>query len=80
MRFDFVVGEGYCTRFVDGGRFATDSPGRSDHRPSRNVSRTAVRDRDPPMRDYFQKPKCPAQIADVEADVEVCFVRIPEKG
>ena len=28
MRFDFVVGEGYCTRFVDGGRFATDSPGR----------------------------------------------------
>ena len=27
----------------------------SDHRPSRNVSGTAVSDRDPPIRDYFPK-------------------------
>jgi hypothetical protein len=57
MRFDFVVGEGYCTRFVDGGRLATDRPGRSDHQPSRNVSGTAVSNRDPPICDFFQKKK-----------------------
>jgi hypothetical protein len=28
MRFDFVVAEDKCTRFVDGGRLATDGPGR----------------------------------------------------
>jgi hypothetical protein len=53
MRFDFVVGEGYRTRFVDGGRFATDSPGRSDHRPSRNVSGSAVRDSRPHRLRFF---------------------------
>jgi hypothetical protein len=30
----------------------TDTP---DHRPSGNVSGTAVSDRDPPIRDYFSK-------------------------
>src|SRR6516225_5691658 len=56
MRLDFVVGEGHCTRIVDGGRFATDSPGRSDHRPPHNVSgpRCAIAIR--PSTIFFQKP------------------------
>ena len=29
----------------------------SDHRPSRNISGSAVRNRDPPNGDYFQKPQ-----------------------
>jgi hypothetical protein len=39
MRFDFVVGEGYCTRFVDGGR--SISPPQFQIRPFTGLNKKA---------------------------------------
>jgi hypothetical protein len=43
-----------CAQRASGAR-CSDHPGRCDHRPSRNVSGSALANPDPPQCDYFQK-------------------------